>query len=427
MNKRFVLSILLLILMGANTPAGIPEGLKFKKIKKEIPVAYRSDLKLGLRYLKKEQAYQAKKIFEKLVRQSPDFYIFWGYGRTEWALGNYKNARSLYFKALEKDSSNYHFLKDYAALSAEIVLDWGVIQRLATALYRIEPDDFALTFVIDKLTGTEDSKKAVLFFQRLKEEFPDNGNIDVYHAILQSNLGADSVAVALATRAWHSTENPFQLRMLAYILANNDSYLQAAQVCEKLSRIASRSADTYDAWGHLEYQQGHYENAAIHYQKALHHDYRLRYLVLLAQIYHFHLNDPGKAVYYCKAALQIDRRQVDAYFILAESSRKSGKMEKALHYSQKQIALLPEHPQPLYYHGKLLFEMNRFQAAIEYLEKAVSRSPNVQRYRLILAKAYAGAGLIDKARATYANFLHESVDNLWSEEENLKEAPAESR
>lgn len=426
MKKRTVLVLILTLFLGSAGGAGLPEGLRFKAIKKEIPNEYRADMKQALRYLKKAQATQARKIFDRLVKSYPEFYVFWGYGRTEWALGNYTNARALYFKAFAKDSTVYDFLMDYADLAKETAVPWNIFRRVATALYRIQPDDLPLTIILDKYRESPNREEAVRFFQTLSTAFPDNGNITVYHAILQSNLGADSVAVALAKQAFQATENPFHLRMLERILANNGCFLEAAQVCEKLSRTAGRSADIYEAWGHLEYRQGHYENAAIHYTRALNHNYCPGCLITLAQIYHFHLNDPAQAVYYSKAALQLDRGLTDAYFILAESSRKSGKMDKALQYSQKQMELLPEHPQPLYYHGKLLYEMKRFTEAVEYLERAVSLSPRVQRYRLILAKAYAGAGQIDKARATYQNFLHESVDNLWSEEENLKEPAAVS-
>ena len=407
--------------------AGTAAGLQYKKIKKTIPSSYRSFVKRGVKYLEKDQAYQARKIFSDLVKQYPEFYVYWGYGRSEWMLGNHTSARSLYFKAFELNDSLYYFLQDYAAFTEEIKTDWIVIRRLAGALYALQPDDFALIFVIDRVRDEFDQKEAVLFFEELKSKFPENTNIDVYHAILLSNLGENSKAVSRALAAIGSSDSPFQLRMLERILSNNGYFIEAAGVCEKLSRVAKKSAYTYDAWGHLEFKQGHYKNAVIHYEKALNYNYRSASLMTLARIYHFYLNNPAKAAYYSKAALQIDRKQVDAYFILAESNRKSGKMDKAMQFSQKQLTLLPDHPHPLYYHGKLLFELNRYNDAIPYLEKAVAISPDVQRYRLILAKTYAGAGLTDKARETYTNFLNEPINNLWSEEELLKEEPPEPR
>ena len=102
-------------------------------------------------------------------------------------------------------------------------------------------------------------------------------------------------------------------------------------------------------------------------------------------------------------------------------------MDKALDYSSRLLKLMPDHPHPYYYHGKLLFELKRYTEAVTYLEQAVALSPEVQRYRLILAKAYAGAGQKDRAKAIYTNFINEPIGNLWSEEELLKEEPPEPR
>jgi len=427
MKKWIYPALFLSALFISTVLASAAAGLQYKKIKKDIPRSYRSFVKRGVKYLEKDQAYQARKIFSDLIKQYPEFFVYWGYGRSEWMLGNPASARALYFRAFELNDSLYSFLQDYAAFAEEIKTDWIVIRRLAGALYALQPDDFALIFVIDRVRDVSDQKEAVLFFEELKSNFPKNTNIDVYHAILLSNLGENSKAVSRALAAIGSADNPFQLRMLERILSNNGYFIEAAGVCEKLSKVAKKSAYTYDAWGHLEFKQGHYKNAVIHYEKALNYNYCSASLMTLAQIYHFYLNNPAKAAYYCKAALQIDRNQGDAYFILAECNRKSGKIDKALQFSQKQLALFPDHPHPLYYHGKLLFELNRYNDAIPYLEQAVAISPDVQRYRLILAKTYAGAGLTEKARETYTNFLNEPINNLWSEEELLKEEPPEPR
>lgn len=427
MKKRIVQALLLFAFLVTTTLAGNADGLQYKKIKKDVPRSYRVSIKRAVNYLKKDQAYQARKIFSDLVKQYPEFYVYWGFGRSEWMLGDHTSARALYFKAFELNDSLYSFLRDYAALTEEIKTDWVVTQRLGIALYDQLPDDYALMFVIDKVRDTSDQKEAILFFENLKTRYPENTNIDVYYAILLSNLGENTKAVSMALASIGSTDNPFQLRMLERILSNDGHFIEAAQVCEKLNKVAKKSSYTYDAWGHLEFKQGHYENAVIYYEKALSLEYRLVFLMTLAQIYHFYLDNPVKSAYYSKAALQIDRNQVDAYFILAESNRKSGKMNKALQFSEKQLELLPKHPHPLYYHGKLLFELNRYTEAIPYLEQAVALSPDVQRYRLILAKTYAGAGQLEKARETYTNFLNEPITNLWSEEDLLKEKPPEPR
>jgi len=77
--------------------------------------------------------------------------------------------------------------------------------------------------------------------------------------------------------------------------------------------------------------------------------------------------------------------------------------------------------------GFLEYKQGHYEDAVIYLEKAVGLNPGMRRYRLVLAKAYAGAGLIEKAREIYDNFIDEPLKDLWKEEEMLKEAAPKPR
>ncbi len=427
MKLKCVYIIILIFTVYSGVVAAIPEGLKFKNIREHVPENYQISFRKASGYLKKDQYYQARKIYSDLIGQYQNFYLFWGYAHSEWKIGNYNSARALYFKAYEKNDSSYSFLKDYADFLDQIETDWVVVERLARSLYAVRPDESTLLFVTGKVRDGVDEEEASRFFREMRKLYPGNSNIVVFYAILLSKMGNNEGSVSNARLAVESTDSPFQLQMIERIFANNGHFLEAARVCEKLSSIAKKSAYTYDAWAHLEFKQGHYENAAFYYKKALSSEYRISTLITLAQLYHFYLNDPGQASYYSKAALQVDRSAVDAYFILAEVNRQAGKLDKAVQYSLKQLELLPDHPHPLYYHSKLLFEMKRYHDAIPYLEKAVAISPEVHRYRLLLAKCYAGAGLVDKAEEIYQNFINEPLKDLWTEEEMLREEPPEPK
>lgn len=80
-----------------------------------------------------------------------------------------------------------------------------------------------------------------------------------------------------------------------------------------------------------------------------------------------------------------------------------------------------------YYHGKILHENKDFNKAVIYFEKSLEMKPADQRYRLILAKAYAGAGLMEKAKETYSNFINEPLKDFWLEENPQKEGPAKQQ
>jgi tetratricopeptide (TPR) repeat protein len=409
------------------TMAAIPTGLKYKNIRKHVPESYWRSYRKASGYLKRNQFYSARKIYSDMIRQNRHFHLYWGYAYAERQIGNLNSARALYYKAFERNDTTYSFLQDYADFLDAIETEWVVVERLAKSLYAVRPDETTLLFVMDKIRDGVDEEDASRFFREMRKLYPDKTNLIVFQAILSSKMGNSAGAVNLSRSAVDNTVSPFQLKMLERIFANNGYFLEAAQVCEKLNRVAKESAYTYDAWAHLEFKQGHYENAAIQYTKSINRKYRVSTLITLEQIYHFYLHDPAQARYYSNAAIRLDESVVDAYFILAEINRKAGKFEKAVEYSAKQLALLPDHPYPLYYHSKLLFEMKQYQDAIPFLERAVSISPDVHRYRLLLAKCYAGAGLVEQAEQIYQNFINEPLKDLWTEEELLRDEPPEPK
>ncbi|RKY62484.1 MAG: hypothetical protein DRP96_00045 [Candidatus Neomarinimicrobiota bacterium] len=427
MKKGRYSALILILVSSLVLRADLPEGLRYKRLKSAIPTSYRFDFKRALSFLKKDQNYQAKIILERLVKTHPDFYVYWAYGYTERMMNNTASARALYFKAFEMNDSLLTFLRDYADFVEATSAEWLVVRRLTRALYTAQPDDYPLMFMLDKAVETGQQSAALDFLRELAETHPGDTRIGVFQAVVLSYLGRGTEAVQSALEVVEDTESLFQLQMLERILANNGYFVEAAGACEKMTGIAKKSAVTYSAWGHLEFMQGHYENAVTYYRKSLNADYRPSTLIKLARITLLYLNDPKQAVYYGKSALQIDRRESDACFILAESYRRLARMDKALDYSSRLLKLMPDHPHPYYYHGKLLFELKRYTEAVTYLEQAVALSPEVQRYRLILAKAYAGAGQKDRAKAIYTNFINEPIGNLWSEEELLKEEPPEPR
>jgi len=95
MKKQIFQALLLFAFLVTTTLAGNADGLQYKKIKKDVPRSYRVSIKRAVNYLKKDQAYQARKIFSDLVKQYPEFYVYWGFGRSEWMLGDHTSARAL--------------------------------------------------------------------------------------------------------------------------------------------------------------------------------------------------------------------------------------------------------------------------------------------------------------------------------------------
>ncbi len=433
MNRVIGILIIVLFVWGITgqgygaSPTSVPSGLRYEQLKSEIPKASRRHFKKAAKALEAGNYNKADQYYLTILTQQALGHAHWGRAFSQWQMGQVQAAAQQYTRAAEKCDTLPAFLLNYADFAYRDLQDCQKGHQLAAAAYRLEPADKALLKIIHHSRKLACPDATLDHLQQLYRDHPQQGNIAVYYAVYLSDQERHAAAARVAQDALSYTGKPFLLKLLAQILANNGYFLAAAHACEKLTQTAKRSADNYEAWGYLEYKQGHYRNAVINYQKALRYKYRPSTLLILARLYHFYLSNQRKALHYCKAALKVNREYPDAYYLMAEIYRQKGDLKKALRYSRRQIDLLPEHPQPYYYHGKLYFEKKEYDKAVQYLNKAVEMRPKIERYRLVLAKAYAGTGQKEKAQKIYTDVFEEALDNLWKEEEALKQTPPTPR
>ena len=430
--RKYVVSLLLLLFAGLAFSASddftkLPDGLHYRQIKKNIRPETRPAFKAAEKYYEKKKYFQADQSYIETIQRGEGFYGNWGRACVARQEKRVSDAEKFYATAFTLNDSLEGFLYDYAVFLQYNSQDWNKIEKVCTKLYTVTKDDEALSILIETAARLKQQSAALKSLEKIARRYPLRANAQVYYASILYDCGQKAEAVRVARDAVQITYDPFQLKLLVTILAQEGYFVESAKVCEKMSRIAPRSAQTLEAWGFLEFQQGHYENAATYYKKALNRDYRIPTLLSLARIYTFYLNEPSKAMYYAKAITKLERNNCDALYIMAEAKRRIGDIPEALKYSARLIELQPEHPQTYFYHGKLLFQNKDYKNAVKYLEKAVQYNPDIKRYRLVLAKAYAGAGMPEKARATYANYLNEPLKNLWQEENMLRETPPPPR
>jgi len=407
--------------------AKLPEGLHYRQIRKIVVKDARPLFRAAEKNYRKGKYALADQAFLGAIKQNEEFYGSWGRACVARQNKEYLLAAKLYAAALTLNDSLAEFLIDYAGFLQQNSRDWDWIDKIAGKLYAATESDAALEILLAASKRLNQRPALLNSYRQLSERFPKQVNVQVYYASLLYEDEQKEAAVKVARQAIRYAEEPFQLKLMVQILAQEGYFIDGAKACEKLSKIAPNSSHTLEAWGFLEYQQGHYENAATHYRKALNRDYKLSTLVTLARLYTFYLNDLDQALYYSKAVLHLDRNNCDALYLMAEVKRRQGNIPDALKYSARQIELQPDHPQTYYYHGKLCLQNKDYASAIKFLEMAVQYNPDIKRYRLVLAKAYAGAGQMEKARATYTNYLNEPLKDLWQEENMLKETPPPPR
>jgi tetratricopeptide (TPR) repeat protein len=404
--------------MGAISP-----GLEYKSVKKSVKKETREYFQRAASLCKAQKFNEAEQFYLAAVRQGETFYGGWGRAWCAWQLQDLRRANQLFQQNLSVNDSLAPFLADYLRFAAEELKQWQLVEDLARRLYRVNPADEVLLNLLDYAERLQTKALALGLFAEFVKQYPKRDNARLFYAVLLQDLGQGEKAAKVAKSVAALSRNPYHLKLVVWILAQNGQYLSAARVAEKMSELTPRSAHTLEAWGFLEYKQGDYTSAAEHYQKALNRDYRIPTMLMLARLYLFHLDNPAKVKYYCQAVLQHDRQNSDAYYFLAENARRKGDFKTAIKYSARLIELLPNHPQAYYYHGKLLYATREYSQAVVFLEKAVQANKEMRRYRLVLAKAYAAAGMVDKAQLVYHNYLKEPLKELWQEEEMLKEAP----
>ncbi|HPC35603.1 MAG TPA: tetratricopeptide repeat protein [Candidatus Marinimicrobia bacterium] len=430
--RKYVFSLLLLSLVGlafsaSDDFAKLPDGLQYRQVKKNIRPEARPMFKAAEKYYDKMKYSQADQSYLEAIQRGEGFYGSWGRACVARQDKRISDAEKFYATAFSLNDSLESFLYDYAVFLQLNGQEWGKIEKVCTRLYTVTKDDEALSILVETAARLKQQSAALKSLAEIARRYPLRSNAQVYYASMLYDCGQKAEAAEVARNAIQISYDPFQLKLIVSILAQEGYFVECAKACQKMSQIAPRSAPTLEAWGFLELQQGHYKNAATYYKKALNRDYRIPTLLSLARIYAFYLNEPERALHYAKAITNLDRDNCDALYIMAEVKRRTGDINGALKYSARLIDLQPEHPQTYYYHGKLLFQNKDYKKAVQYLEKAVQYNPDIKRYRLVLAKAYAGAGMPQKARATYANYLNEPLKDLWQEENMLKGTPPPPR
>ncbi|MDD5766353.1 MAG: hypothetical protein PHW79_08945 [Candidatus Marinimicrobia bacterium] len=421
MYLKILSTFLLCTIIGfAGEKPHLPDGLRYKQIKKEIPRNFASVYRKAERSVKSGDLKTAETEYSEILKKDENFYAVWGLAWTLAKQKNIRNAKNEYLRALTLNDSCEAFLNDFSMFARYDFKSWGLVAQISTVIYKTTRTDEALYLLIESAKEFKCPEKCLEELSDLTNKYPDQPNAMVFYATYLMEMGRNADAVVVAKKASRLAEDPFHLKLLVYILTNNGYFVDAAKVCERLSEISPRSAHTYEAWGFLEYKQENYRNAELHYRKALNKNYNIPNLLMLARLNHFNLNNSKKAGYYCRSILQINPNSIDALYLLSEIARKLGNLDKALAFSQREIDLSPDKPHSFYYHGKLLYEKKEYEKAVSYLIKAVELNPEIRRYKLVLAKAYAGMGNVAKAKETYSDYLNESLNDLWKEEEMLK-------
>jgi len=123
--------------------------------------------------------------------------------------------------------------------------------------------------------------------------------------------------------------------------------------------------------------------------------YAEEYLVLAEQC--VQMGDPKAALANLDKAIRMNPRSVDAFVQKAVLLLKEGQLRDALSAVNLSLAIMPLHFKSIYTHGKILFRMQEYEAAVNDLDRCVGLKPkNISAHQL-LGDVYSAMGEEDKA------------------------------
>ncbi|GER66248.1 hypothetical protein BpJC7_04190 [Weizmannia acidilactici] len=129
--------------------------------------------------------------------------------------------------------------------------------------------------------------------------------------------------------------------------------------------------------GTIHYQQGHYEEAAGYFEKALRNGLQDKDTHFMLGMCFMMLDNPRFAIPYLQRSVELDGDDTEARFQYALSLVKSNLAGEALEQFQKVLEAEPEHTDALYNAGAIYMQFyGQLDEALRYFQKAVDIQPD---------------------------------------------------
>jgi adenylate cyclase len=176
---------------------------------------------------------------------------------------------------------------------------------------------------------------------------------------------------------------------------------EAIKIDPNYARAYANIAITYSAEVNFQWTQDRKESIrkGLEYAKsALALDDSIPQIYLARSFLYLSQREHLAAIEAANRTLEVHQNYADGHATLAFILSFSGKLEEALMALNRAKQLNPQATGVyLGVEGRILFLLERYNSAVEMLEKSVDRNPALDRSHLTLAAAYAALGQIDEA------------------------------
>ncbi len=145
-------------------------------------------------------------------------------------------------------------------------------------------------------------------------------------------------------------------------------------------------------------------------------DYNAWAYGILSMIYLWKDRQHEEAIAAADKFIALDPNDASAYTILAEALKFAGRPEEVIELMKKAMRLNPRYPADyLFQSGSSYYYVGRYDEALDYLKRAVTRRPNHYPTRQYLAAIYTELGREEDARAELAEVLRISPNHSLEE------------
>jgi tetratricopeptide (TPR) repeat protein len=209
-----------------------------------------------------------------------------------------------------------------------------------------------------------------------------------------------------------------------------DGHFQRARVLSELKRfdeaeeeyrkVLSLDPQYQGAWfnmGHNAYRRQNYEAALGYFQKEHERHPSADALVEIGKTYD-RRGEPDSARRAYEEALSMDSTHAEAHARLGQLYEEEGELETALEYSRRALELDSSNVNYRYVVGSQLFQLDRYEAAIDHLKSVIADRPWHQEAHYNLGQALVRTGRQDLGKKYLAE--SDSLDEQQREIERLE-------
>jgi len=224
------------------------------------------------------------------------------------------------------------------------------------------------------------------------------GGLRLVHLLMQRKAMDEAMGI-LQRLSEEMPDDPDIWLKISLLLAEKEAYVQAMEALEKVMAKRPHIVDLKVYLASLYEGQEQYDKAITTYHEVLQEDGgRYDAHIRLGFLYFYRLKKMQEALASGEAALKIDSKKPDAYLLTGLVLYESDRFEEASERFSNGVEVAPDRADFHFHLGTTLDKLNRFEAMVGAMEKAIALDSTYAMALNYLGYTYADRGIrLDEA------------------------------